>query len=37
VIEKKVPTTAKNDRPIIVWRTCRPVSRWFSCWNRPIS
>ena len=24
VIEKNVPTTAKNDRPIIVWRICSP-------------
>ena len=24
VIEKKIPTIAKNDRPIIVWRICRP-------------
>ena len=37
VIEKNVPTTAKNDRPIIVWRICRPVRRSFSSWNRPIS
>ena len=37
MIEKKVPTTAKNDRPIIVWRICRPVRRSFSSRNRPIS
>ncbi len=37
MIEKKIPTIAKNDRPIIVWRICRPVRRSFSCWNRPIS
>ena len=30
VIEKNVPTIAKNDRPIIVLRICRPVSRSFS-------
>ena len=30
MIEKNVPTTAKNDRPIIVWRICSPVSRSFS-------
>ena len=37
VIEKNVPTTAKNERPIIVWRICRPVSRSFSPRNRPVS
>ena len=37
VIEKNVPTTAKKDRPIIVWRICRPVSRSFSWLKRPIS
>ncbi len=37
VIEKNVPTTAKNERPIIVWRICSPVSRSFSPWNRSIS
>ncbi len=37
MIEKKVPTTAKKYRPIIVWRICRPVSLWFSSRNRPIS
>ncbi len=36
-MEKKVLTTAKKDRPIIVWRICRPVSRWFSSSNRAIS
>ena len=37
MIEKKVPTIAKNDRPIIVCRICRPVRRSFSSWKRPIS
>ncbi len=37
VIEKNVPTTAKNDRPIIVCRICRPVRRTFSSRNRSIS
>ncbi len=37
VIEKNVPTTAKNDRPIIVCRIWKPVSRWFSSRNLPIS
>ena len=37
MIEKIVPITAKNDRPIIVWRIWRPVSRSFSPWNRSIS
>ena len=37
VIEKNVPTIAKNDRPIIVWRICRPVRRSFSSRKRPIS
>ena len=37
VIEKKNPISAKNERPIIVWRICRPVSRSFSSRNRPIS
>src|SRR6266542_2533286 len=36
-MEKTVPITAKKDRPIIVWRIWRPVSRSFSSWNRPIS
>ena len=37
VIEKNVPTTAKKERPIIVWRIWRPVRRSFSSWYRPIS
>ena len=37
VMEKNVLTTAKNDRPIIVWRIWRPVRRSFSPWKRPIS
>ena len=37
VMEKNVPTTAKNERPIIVWRIWSPVSRSFSPWKRPIS
>ncbi len=37
MIEKNVPTSAKNDRPIIVWRSRKPVSRSFSLRNRPIS
>src|SRR6266508_6381795 len=36
-MEKMVPITAKKDRPIIVWRIWRPVSRSFSSWNRSIS
>src|SRR6266540_2853283 len=34
-MEKMVPITAKKDRPIIVWRIWRPVSRSFSCRWRP--
>ena len=37
MIEKNVPTSAKNDRPIIVWRSRKPVSRTFSSWNRSLS
>ena len=37
VMEKNVPTTAKNDCPIIVWRIVRSVSRWFSSRYREIS
>jgi hypothetical protein len=37
VIEKNVPTIAKNERPIIVCRICSPVRRSFSCEYRPIS
>src|SRR5439155_22479770 len=37
VIEKKKPISAKNDRPIIVWRISRPVSRSFSPWYRSTS
>ena len=37
MIEKNVPTTAKNDCPIIVCRIVRSVSRWFSSRYRPIS
>ncbi len=37
VIEKNVPTMAKKDRPIIVWRICNPVRRTFSSRKRPIS
>ena len=37
VMEKNVPTTAKNDRPIMVWRICRPVRRTFSSRKRAIS
>ena len=37
MIEKNVPTIAKNERPIIVCRICSPVSRSFSPWNRSIS
>ncbi len=37
MIEKNVPTIAKNDWPIMVWRIVKPVSRWFSLLNRSIS
>jgi hypothetical protein len=37
MLEKKICTTAPNDRPIICWRINRPVRRWFSPLNRPVS
>jgi hypothetical protein len=36
-MEKNVPTTAKNERPIIVCRICKPVRRVFSPRKRSIS